>query len=77
MANLLRVTGALIIAVLAWTALAGVLLLLPPGFAVGTMFCGLVLFLAGAKLHWRWPVAIGGVLMFGGVFAAALLGGLK
>jgi hypothetical protein len=41
------------------------------------MFCGLVLFLVGAKLHLRWPVALGGVLMFGGVFAAALLGGLQ
>jgi hypothetical protein len=77
MANLLRIAGAVIIAVLVWAALVGVLLLLPPSFAVATMFCGLVLFLVGAKLHLRWPVALGGVLIFGGVFAAALLGGLK
>ncbi|MEX0610560.1 MAG: hypothetical protein WD229_00455 [Pirellulales bacterium] len=69
-------TGAVVIAVLAWAAIVGLLFLLPPGFAVATMFCGLVLFFVGAKLHWRWPVAVGGVLMFSGVFAAVLLGAL-
>ena len=76
MAYLLRMTGAVVSAVLVWAAIVGLLFLLPPGFAVAIMFCGLVLFLVGAKLHWRWPVILGGVLMFGGVFAAALLGAL-
>ena len=77
MAYLFRMTGAVLIAVLAWAATAAVLSLLPPGFAVGTMFAGLVLFMVGAELHGRWPAAFGGILMFAGVFVAALLGALK
>ncbi|MGH9173841.1 MAG: hypothetical protein ACRD1H_05770 [Vicinamibacterales bacterium] len=69
-------TGAVVVAVLAWAVTTGVLLLLPPGCALATMFGGLIAFSVGAKLHWRWPVAVGGVLMFAGVFAAALLDAL-
>lgn len=72
----MRIIGALIVAVLAWSATAGLLMQLPPNFAVVTLFVGLVLFLIGAELHWRWPLFIGGILMFGGAFAAALLGAL-
>jgi hypothetical protein len=77
MAYFLRMTSAVVFAVLAWSASVALLFLLPSAFAVGTMFGGLVLFMVGAELHWRWPVAVGGVLMFAGVFVAALLGGLK
>jgi hypothetical protein len=72
----MRIIGALIVAALAWSATSGLLMLLPPNFAVVALFVGLVLFLIGAELHWRWPLLIGGILMFGGVFAAALLGAL-
>ena len=76
MDNFIRMTCAILIAILFWAALVGILFLLPPRVALGTMFAGLVLFLVGAKLHFPWTAAVGGVLMFAGVFAAALLGGL-
>lgn len=72
-ANLSRTGGAIVIAVVA-ALIAGMLLLLPPGCALAITFVGLVTFLIGAKLHWRWPTAIGNVLMFAGVFASAILG---
>jgi hypothetical protein len=74
---LLQMSGAIVAAVLAWAGITGLLFLLPPAFALPTMFCGLVLFLIGAKLHIRWPVAVGGVLMLAGVFAAAALGTIR
>ena len=43
--------------------------------ALECTFTGYVLFLVGAHVGWRWPVA-GGVMMFTGAFAAALLGAL-
>jgi hypothetical protein len=76
MRYLLRMSGAAMVAVLAWAMTTGLLMLLPPTFAIATLFAGLILFSVGGKLHLRWPVAIGGVMMFGGVFAAALLGAL-
>lgn len=77
MAYLLRMTGAVLVAILAWAASVALLFLLPSAFAVGATFVGLVLFMVGAELHWRWPAAMGGVLMFAGVFVAALLGALN
>ena len=68
-AYLLRIASFIVVAVGAWAGTAGLLLVLPPGFAVAVTFAGLVTFLVGAKLHLRWPAAVGGVLMFGGVFA--------
>jgi hypothetical protein len=76
MAYVLRMAGAIAFAVLAWSAVSALLFFLPPAFALWALFGGLVLFMVGAELHWRWPVVIGGVLMFAGVFAAALLGAL-
>jgi len=69
-------TGAVFLAVLVWAVITGCLLLLPPSCAVAVMFIGLVLFLVGARLHSNVPTAMGGMLMFAGVFAAALLGAL-
>jgi mRNA-degrading endonuclease toxin of MazEF toxin-antitoxin module len=77
MAYVLRMTGAVIAAILCWALAAGILFLLAPGFALGTMFAGLVLFLVGADLEWRWTAATGGILMFAGVFVAALVGALN
>lgn len=76
MASFYRIIAAAAVAVPACAAIAGMLLLLPGPVAVGVMFCGLVMFLVGSKLHWFWTTAVGGVLMFAGVFAAALLGAI-
>lgn len=76
MGYLLRMAGAVVVAVLAWVASAGLLFLLPPVVALGTMYVGLVLFMVGAELEWRWTAATGGILMFAGVFVAALVGAL-
>ena len=73
-AHLRRAACAIVMAVIAWAMTALLLLQLPASFAVATMFVGLILFLIGARLNLIWPAAIGGVLMFSGVFAAALLG---
>ena len=76
MAYVLRMTGAVVVAVVVWAASAGLLSLLPPVFALGAMYGGLVLFMVGAELEWRWTAATGGILMFAGVFVAALVGAL-
>jgi hypothetical protein len=72
--SLRRILTAALLAVAAWALLTAVLLALPGSVALGCMFAGLVLFLVGAHLEFRWPVAAGGVMMLAGVFAAALLG---
>ncbi|MEK6259578.1 MAG: hypothetical protein AABP62_13250 [Planctomycetota bacterium] len=63
-------------ATVTWLTLTGALLLLPGVVSIACLFVGLVLFLIGAELHYKLPAAVGGVLMFAGVFAAALLGAL-
>jgi hypothetical protein len=75
-ARLLQFAVILVIAMITTAAITGLLLLLPSGCALATMFFGLILFLVGAELHWRWPAGVGGVLMFAGVVAAGLLGAL-
>jgi hypothetical protein len=77
MAYFSRIAGAVVVAVLAWTASAGFLFLLPPACSLVAMFSGLVLFMVGADLEWKWTAATGGVLMFAGVFVAALVGALN
>lgn len=72
MAYIMRMAGAVAVAVLAWAATVGVLFLLPPGVALVTMFVGLVLFMMGGELAWKWTAATGGILMFAGVFVGAL-----
>jgi hypothetical protein len=76
MQSLRRILVAAILAVAACALLAGALLALPAPVAVGCMFTGYLLFLVGGHVGWRWPVAVGGVMMFAGVFAAALWGAL-
>jgi hypothetical protein len=76
MQSLRRILAAAVLAVAACALVAGALLALPAPVAVGAMFAGYGLFLVGGHLGWRWPTAAGGVLMFAGVFAAALLGAL-
>jgi hypothetical protein len=71
--SILRILVATAVTVLTLAAITGVLLLLPGYFALGAMFIGLVLFMVGGN-WWRWTAVIGGVLMFSGVLAAALLG---
>ena len=60
--------------VLGWLSLTAVLLLLPGKVSIVCLFAAHVLFLIGAKLHYKLPTAVGGIRMFSGVFAAALLG---
>jgi hypothetical protein len=74
--SLTRILIATIIAVPACAAIVGMLLVLPGGCAMGAIFVGLPLFMIGHELQYRWMLALGGVLMFAGVFAAALLGAL-
>ena len=71
---LMRMGCVIAVAVIASTVTAGLLMLLPAACAIATLFTGLGLFLIGAKLHQKWPVVFGGVLMFGGIFAAAIIG---
>ncbi len=72
-----RLGAAVVVAVLACAVTVGILLVLPPSVSLAVMFVGLGLFCFGAKVGYRWPAAVGGVLMFSGVFAAALLGAIK
>jgi hypothetical protein len=76
MTYLLRMAGAVGVAFLAWAATVGLLFLLPPAVALGATYVGLVLFMVGADQEWRWTAATGGILMFAGVFVAALVGAL-
>ena len=76
MQSLRRIAVGAVIAVATCALLAVVLLAMPGRVAVGCMFTGYVLFLVGAHAGWRWPVAVGGVMMFAGVFVAALSGAL-
>jgi hypothetical protein len=76
MQSVRRVAAAAVLATAACAVLVGILLTLPGPLAVGCLFAGQVQFLVGAHLEWRWPVATGGIMMFSGVFAAALLGAL-
>ena len=76
MSYFLKMAKLTLAATVTWLALTGVLLLLPGMISIVCLFAGLVLFLVGAELHYNLPTAVGGVLMFAGVFAAALLGAL-
>jgi hypothetical protein len=73
---LTRLIGLTLAAVVAWLAIAGGLMFLPPACSMVVLFVGLILFMVGAELHWRWSAFAGGILMFAGVFSAALLGAL-
>jgi hypothetical protein len=72
----LRMALAVTVALVAWMATVALLWLLPPGCSIAASFVGLALFLVGAKAGFRWPAAIGGLLMFSGAFVAALRGAL-
>jgi hypothetical protein len=74
---LARLTLAIIIAVVAVAITVGILFVLPPYVSLGVMFVGLALFCIGAQAGYKWPAAVGGVLMFAGMFTAALLGALN
>ena len=74
MRSLWRIAVGAVIAATACALVAVALLALPEQVAVGCVFTGFLLFLVGARAGWRWPVAVSGVLMFAGVFAAALSG---
>lgn len=71
-ASLLRTGVATSVAVPSCAGIAALLLNLPGPVSVGVLFCGCVMFLVGSELHRFWTTAVGGVLMFAGVFAAAL-----
>ncbi len=74
---LARMTSAVIFAVVAMAITVGILLVLPSYVSIGVMFVGFALFYVGAEAGYKWPMALGGVLMFAGVLAAGLLGALK
>jgi len=75
--SLWRIAIGSAIAIPACAAVIGLLLFLPGWCALGTMFVGLVLFMVGAEVGIRWAAVVGGVLMFGGVSAAGVLGVLR
>ena len=74
MQSLQRIVVAAALAVVASAILAAILLVLPGPIALACMFVGFIPFLVSAHLEWRWPIAVGGIMMLAGVFAAALLG---
>jgi hypothetical protein len=67
-----RICLAAALAIPVWLALAALLLILPPGFALGAALFGIVLLMCGKELERKWMVAVGGVLAFAGVLAWAL-----
>jgi len=69
----LRVLTDLSIVLPICAAISGALLLLPSFLALGCVIAGVALFQAGEHLRWRWAVVIGGILMFSGVLAWALI----
>lgn len=76
MNSVIRTLAAAAVAIAIWLAAVLLLMRLPSAISFVALFLGLALFLIGAKLALKWFAAIGGILMFAGVFAAALLGAL-
>ena len=70
--SLRRVMLATLIAVPSTCCLAAALLLVPPVAAIGIGFAGLVLFYVGKELNRPILLAIGGIVMFAGVFSWAV-----
>ena len=70
--SIVRVLQMTAIVIPACAAVAAVMLCVPQWVAFGAALIGIVLFMTGKELHVGWCVIIGGVLMFGSVFAWAV-----
>jgi hypothetical protein len=71
-----RLALAIVFLLPAWALLSLGLCWLPSWIAMSCLFAGLTLFLVGSDREVPWCVGVGGVLMFAGVFAAAMRGAL-
>lgn len=72
MQSLRRIIYATLIAVPSTAVAAAALLLVPPNIALGATIFGIALFATGKSTNRPIPMAVGGVVMFAGVFAWAV-----
>ncbi len=70
--NVKRVLVATLIAVPACAAVAALMWFLPTWVALWFAIAGVVLFQIGAEIGWKWCAFLGGIVMFGSVFAWAI-----
>ncbi len=70
--SILRILQMTAIAIPACAVVAAVMLCVPQWVAFGAALIGITLFLTGKELNVGWCAIVGGVLMFGSVFAWAL-----